>query len=1020
MYAAAGGVATLLGWILHVPRLAAWNGHAISMKANAAVCAVAAGCALVGLALGGPRRVVRALALMTLAIGVTTLFEHVTGLNTGIDTLLFDEAPGAPATAAPGRMGPPAATSFSITAVALLLAVGGPRMRRAASALALVPLAIAALAMVGYAFGASQLFAVTRFTGIALQTATFIAALAIGLMAAVPEHGLVASLRRDDPGGVLLRRLIAPLTLLPVILGFARLVGERDGLYDTAFGTAARTVIEAALLVGLTWWTAHGVSRQARAARDAEQAMREATRDKDESSRRLAILAEASRAFSAASPQIARVTEAIGSQVAAVFGGSCSLSLLSASGDILEPVFVFHEDDRVRNALEEMLRRAPVRIGEGVSGRVAQSGQSALIPDVEQRLPSLTKPEYADYLSRHPIRSLLIVPLRAAGTVIGVLGTARYEAGRPYTDADRALLEEMGGRAALAIENAQLYERERISRERAERAADRLRRLHDLTSALERAATTGEVAGIVVDAGRAAVGAAASFAWLFSEDQRTLHLVASLGFEGPRLDAFREIPFDADVPLCAAIRSGRPLMFGSLDEMESQFPALGRADGSTPFKAWAALPLMAGASGIGGVSLSFAEQRLFASEDREMLEGMAAQASLAVERCRLFEAEKAARARAELADRRKDEFLAMLGHELRNPLAPISTALQLMRFRQDGVALRERMIIERQVRHLERLVDDLLDISRITRGQIDLKRVPVEMSDIVTKAIEQVEPLLEQRSHKLVISVPRERLTVDGDPVRLAQVISNLLTNAAKYTEPGGEIHLSAAREGAAVVVRVRDTGVGIAPVLLPHVFDLFTQAPQTLARSQGGLGLGLAIVRRLVELHGGRVEAHSDGPGTGSTFLVALPCSDGRVFADAVAAAETRPARDRAGGRRILVVDDNEDAADTLAEALSDQGYDVRVAVDGPRALAAAAEFGPDVVLLDIGLPVMDGYEVARQLRQRTEPRPPRLLAVTGYGQEKDRALATAAGFDDHIVKPVDLDDLFARLAKLPPAVAS
>jgi CheY-like chemotaxis protein len=266
--------------------------------------------------------------------------------------------------------------------------------------------------------------------------------------------------------------------------------------------------------------------------------------------------------------------------------------------------------------------------------------------------------------------------------------------------------------------------------------------------------------------------------------------------------------------------------------------------------------------------------------------------------------------------------------------------------------------------------------------------------------------------------VPRDRLTVDGDAVRLAQVICNLLTNAAKFTERGGEIRVSASREGAAVIVRVRDTGVGIAAELLPNVFDLFTQAPQTLARSQGGLGLGLAIVRRLVELHGGRVEAHSAGPGTGSEFVVELPSSDGPATPDAAAA--PRPTGNGQVSRRILVVDDNEDASDILAEALRDVGHDVRVAADGLSALAAAAEFAPEVVLLDIGLPVMDGYEVARQLRQRTQARPPRLLAVTGYGQEKDRARALAAGFDDHIVKPINLDDLFARLAAPAPTVAS
>ena len=398
VYAAVGGAVTLLGWILNVPRLAAWNGHGINMKANTAVCALAGGGALVALALGGPRRLVRALASMVFVVGALTLVEHVTGLDLGIDTLLFDEAPGAPATAAPGRMGPPAATSFSVIAVVLWLAGGGPRMRRAASGLALIAVAIAALGTVGYAFGVSELFAVARFTGIALQTATILAALGVGSMAAVPEHGLVASLRHDDPGGVLLRRLIAPLIFLPVVLGFLRLLGERAGFYDTAFGTAARTLIEAALLIGVTWWTADGVSRQARAARQAEEAMREATRHREESARRLAILAEASRVFSAASPELARVTEAVGSQVATVFGGSCSLLLVSVSGDTLEPVFVFHEDDRdPRRARRDAPSRARAhrrgRLGAGRPdgrGRAARGRRpAARVPDEARvrRLP---------------------------------------------------------------------------------------------------------------------------------------------------------------------------------------------------------------------------------------------------------------------------------------------------------------------------------------------------------------------------------------------------------------------------------------------------------------------------------------------------------------------------------------------------------------------------------------------------------------------------------------------------------
>jgi signal transduction histidine kinase len=378
-----------------------------------------------------------------------------------------------------------------------------------------------------------------------------------------------------------------------------------------------------------------------------------------------------------------------------------------------------------------------------------------------------------------------------------------------------------------------------------------------------------------------------------------------------------------------------------------------------------------------------------------------------------FEVTELARARqaAEDASRAKDEFLAMLGHELRNPLAPIVTALQLLRLRGVEAGQRERTIIERQVRHLVGLVDDLLDISRVTRGKIRLSPVPTELGEAVAKGIELASPLLEQHQHDLAVDVPARGLGVSADPARLAQVISNLLTNAAKYTPPGGGIRVSAALEGEAVALRVRDTGIGIDAAMLPRIFDLFTQDRQAIDRAQGGLGLGLAIVRSLVALHGGTVSVYSEGRGRGSEFVVRLPHLSMTTGSSRADAAHLSPV---SSGLRVLVVDDNEDAAAMLSDALAQAGHQTAVAHDGPIALQVGARFRPHVALLDIGLPVMDGFELARQIRSSAEMADTRLVAITGYGQEHDRQRTQAAGFAAHLIKPVDLHELTELIAKL------
>jgi len=368
------------------------------------------------------------------------------------------------------------------------------------------------------------------------------------------------------------------------------------------------------------------------------------------------------------------------------------------------------------------------------------------------------------------------------------------------------------------------------------------------------------------------------------------------------------------------------------------------------------------------------------------------------------------------ADRRKDEFLAMLAHELRNPLAPMCNALELLHRPSADAALVEhaRDLIDRQVRHMVRLIDDLLDVSRITSGKITLRRELVELNTIVTSAVETTRPLFVARRHALAISLPPEAVWLEADPTRLAEVVANLLDNAAKYTAEGGRVSLMAERRGEELVLEVRDTGMGMAPDVLAHAFDLFSQGERTLDRAESGLGIGLTVVRSLVELHGGRVRAESEGPGRGSVFTVSLPVAPAaeQPRGSAPLRGDVLPLA-ALGSRRVLVVDDNQDTAESASLLLELDGYNVRVAHTGPEAIETACRFAPDVILLDIGLPGMDGYAVARVLRATPDLARCRIIAVSGYGQAEDRHRSREAGFDRHLVKPVEADLLREVLAE-------
>lgn len=441
---------------------------------------------------------------------------------------------------------------------------------------------------------------------------------------------------------------------------------------------------------------------------------------------------------------------------------------------------------------------------------------------------------------------------------------------------------------------------------------------------------------------------------------------------------------------------------GQISRVQSE-RALARAVGAGE----CTVPLEVGDRVVGTLSVG-SSVRAFDSLDLLIIADLAHHIATATDNARLYEDARKARHEAEAASGAKDEFLAMLGHELRNPLAPISTALHLMGMRAPDQFEPERNVIERQVEHLRLLVDDLLDISRITRGKVELNYEHTRICDVVVKAIETTSPLLEQRQHRLVVDVP-ESLAVVGDAMRLGQVVTNLVSNAAKYTDKGGEITVQATRKGDDVLLSVRDDGIGMRAEMLPIIFDMFVQAPQSSERKSGGLGLGLAIVRTLVAMHKGTVAARSAGLGRGSEFIVTLPAAP----ADSTQHAYTKkatPQRLAARPKRVLVVDDNEDAASLLSELLTLNGYHVSTAFDGPSALEAAEVLEPEVAVLDIGLPVMDGYELAQRLRARHQSLR-LLIALTGYGQPSDRERSAAAGFAVHLAKPVSVDQILRLL---------
>ncbi|NVB82882.1 MAG: GAF domain-containing protein [Kofleriaceae bacterium] len=654
---------------------------------------------------------------------------------------------------------------------------------------------------------------------------------------------------------------------------------------------------------------------------------------------------------------------------------------------------------------------------------------NALSLDHEPRFPMLDAIQsgvavwiesYADLEARYPdiavpfaigtSFSVACVPLFAQGRCIGGLSHA-FERPHRFVEHERAFFQVLTWYAAQAIERSRLYAAEKVAREQAEASQRRtafLAASDSLLSSLDYQETLAAIA-------RIAVPQIADWCIVEIVDDRERGLPAIAAHVNPL-----KVPFvlalsrkfrargEARHGIPAVLESGKSRLYSTFTveqirngvadrELAELFVQSGVVSSMI-------VPVSARGCTLGAILLNSATPgRHFDEQDLAMAEELGRRVGLAIENARLYRDVRE-------ADRLKDEFLAMLSHELRNPLVPIVAAVDLMKLADENMFVQERDLIRRNVKHLVQLVDDLLDVSRITRGKVQLRKEPTEVSTLVSAALELVNPMILERVQRLALAVPERGVAVLADRIRIAQAIANLLTNASKYTDRGGTLVVTARVEGSEAMISVLDSGIGIAPEVLPRIFDLFAQAPGANERAQGGLGIGLTVVKRLVELHGGKVIARSPGLGFGSEFVIRLPLAVEAVLpppSPAVARANG------AHGRRALVVEDNLDAAGVIGELMNAVGFTTRIAHDGMTALAAAVEFKPDLALLDLGLPNMDGYELARQLRALYGTL--RIVAVTGYAADTDRTRSREAGFDEHIVKPVDLEALRKIVDNMP-----
>jgi PAS domain S-box-containing protein len=682
----------------------------------------------------------------------------------------------------------------------------------------------------------------------------------------------------------------------------------------------------------------------------------------------------------------------------------CAIDMAEA-GDVPRRLVVAHRDPGQARWAEELGERYPPN-AESLPARVIRSGRPEMINVTDDLLKRLAQDEeHLRLLRQVGLSSAMVVPLTAHGRTHGAITFVASRSGREFDKKDLDLAQDLARRAALAIDNARLFRDEQLARQRAESAAVRIARLQEVTAALSVATTTERVAAVILREGMRAFDGVAGSVYLRSS--ASLTLIDATGYPPEYFESFSEIPLDDPRPLSEAVSRGEPIFL--LDEPELQSPSL-RESSEGRSRSFAAIPLMLGDQAIGAIGLSFRGIFEPSAEDRQYAMALARQCAQAMDRARLHETEREARETAESANRAKDDFLATLSHEMRTPLTATLGWARMLTTSGVDEETRETAIssIYRSSQAQARIVDDLLDVSRIITGKMRLDPGPTDLEATVESAIEAVRGAAEAKQIEIAVEI-EPHVTVNGDADRLRQVVWNLLSNAIKFTGEGGRVEVRLSRRPEGAVIEVTDTGIGIDDSFLPYIFDRFRQADSSTARLYGGLGLGLSIVKHLVEMHGGTVTAESDGEGHGATFRVLLP-----LFRASSPTESGDVGRRRVdlSGFSIAVVEDDQDTRLFVVASLERCGALVRGAHSAAAALHLLDTFDPDVIVSDLAMPAEDGVYLIRTLRAAGVAVP--AIALTAYGREEDRQAALDAGFDLYLRKPIEQETLAAAVARL------
>ncbi|MEH2390106.1 MAG: AAA family ATPase [Nostoc sp.] len=704
------------------------------------------------------------------------------------------------------------------------------------------------------------------------------------------------------------------------------------------------------------------------------------------------------------------------------FADWCSVDLLQDNQAINQVAVAYRDPEKVK--AWELYQRYPrdLDASEGVA-KVLCTGLVKMVTEISDAAlaTAIQDPEHLRILRELGLKSCIILPLMARERIFGVISFVTAESERRYSIADLSLAEDVAHRSAIAIDNARLYQEAQQAQTTAERALERIARLQSITAALSESLTPAQVSEVIVEQSMAALGASSALVALLNENKTELEIVRAVGYNQDLLDTWRHFAIDSPSPLAEAVRTGQPIWGQARQNQIARYPHLAEIYAQYDIDPWICIPLMVEGWAVGGITLRFAQPQLLSGEDQAFILAVAQQCAQAIARAHLYEAERTARNAAESANRIKDEFLAVLSHELRTPLNPILGWTKLMRTRKLDQLTSDRALetIERNAKLQTQLIEDLLDVSRILQGKLNLNFYPINLVSVIEAAIETVRLSAQAKSIEIQTIFESGVGQVLGDANRLQQVIWNILSNAIKFTPTGGQVKIKLEQVGLEVQICITDTGKGIVPEFLAYVFDYFRQADSATTRKFGGLGLGLAIVRHLVELHGGTVQAESLGEGQGATFTVILPClqdeSEGikdTIDNSSLLADQSSPL----SGLQILVVDDDADMREFLSFMLEQCGATVTTVTSAIAALTALSQSQPNLIISDIGMPEMDGYMLMRQVRSLKPEQGGTIpaIALTAYAGEMDQQQAIAVGFQQHISKPVDPQKLVKAIVLL------